>query len=157
MAFYYAKEKRKFDHEWEQLREEYEAAGMLEKDIQELYEFDLQWFRSSRRFINHTQNLPAETNEGEDGGKQSSLIRKFSSFSTNFDESQLGGRYGWIENIGDRRLLDKLRKLSVDDMELLTLIAIEEYNQTEVSRLLGCSQKNISLKIGRIKKFLKNI
>lgn len=157
MAFYYAKEKREFDHEWEQLREEYEAAGMLEKDIQELYEFDLQWFRSRRRFINHTQNLPAETNEGEDGGKQSSLIRKFSSFSTNFDESQLGERYGWIENIGDRRLLDKLRKLSVDDMELLTLIAIEEYNQTEVSRLLGCSQKNISLKIGRIKKFLKNI
>lgn len=124
MAFYYAKEKREFDREWEKLRSEYTTAGMSGEDIDKLYAFDWDWFCSRRRFINHTQGLPAENIEGEDSAEQSSLIRKFPSFSISLDE---------------------------------TLITIEGYNQTETARLLGCSQKNISLKMTRIKKVLKNI
>ena len=155
MAFYYAKEKREFDWEWEQLRREYEAAGMSEENIQALYDFDWQWFCSRRRFMDHTQSLPAETIDGEDSREQSSLIRKFASFSVCFDEFQLGGRYGWVEEIEDSKLLDKLRKLSDDDLELLTLIAIEGYSQSELARMGFEKQYKLSRRITRIKKFLK--
>lgn len=155
MAFYYAKEKREFDREWEQLRREYEAAGMSEQDIQALYDFDWQWFCSRRRFINHTQSLPAETIDGENSQAQSSLLRKFASFTISLDESQIGGRYGWIEEVEDSQLLDKLRRLSADDLELLTLIAIEGYTQVEIAQLRSCSKNAISKKFIRIKKSLE--
>lgn len=155
MAFYYAKEKQKFDWEWEQLRREYKAAGMTEETIQALYDFDWQWFCSRRRFDNHTQSLPTEAIEGEDDPEQSSLVRKFASFSINLDESKIGGRYGWIEDIEDRQLLDKLRKLSGDDLELLTLIVIEGYSQSELDRMGFEKQYRLSRQISRIKKFLE--
>lgn len=157
MAFNYAKEKREFDREWEKLRREYESAGMTTETIDKLYAFDLEWFNSRRSFINHTQGLPSETVPGEDEQERSSLIRKFASFSVALDESAMGGRYGWVEEIEDAGLSDKLRRLSRDDLELLTLITIEGYSQTETARLQGCSQKNISMKMSRIKKFLKKI
>ena len=92
MAFNYAKEKRDFDREWSKLRDEYKAEGMTTADIEELYKFDLNWFCSRRRFMNHTQSLPTEVIEGEDSREQSSLLRKFATFSVSLDESAMGGR-----------------------------------------------------------------
>lgn len=155
MAFYYAKEKREFDREWEKLRSEYTTAGMSIEDIDKLYAFDWDWFCSRRRFINHTQSLPAENIEGDESVEQSSLIRKFSSFSVNLDETLMGGRYGWVEEVEDAHLADKLRQLSLEDLELLTLIAIDGYAQAEIARIRGCSKNAISKKIIRIKNNLK--
>lgn len=155
MAFNYAKERREFDREWERLRREYEAAGMTTEHIDKLYAFDLDWFNSRRSFFNHTQELPGEAIGGEDGKERSSLIRKFASFSVCLDESLMGGRFGWVDEIEDARLADKLRRLSVEDLELLTLLAIEGYTQIEAARMKGCSQNAISKKYLRIKKVLK--
>ena len=155
MAFNYAKEKRDFDREWSKLRDEYKAVGMTTADIEELYKFDLNWFCSRRRFMNHTQSLPAEVIEGEDSREQSSLLRKFAAFSVSLNESAMGGRYGWMEEIDNPRLLDKLRKLSHEDLELLTLLSIDGYTQTEIALSKGCSQNAISKKYLRIKKVLK--
>lgn len=97
MAFIYTKEKQKFDREWAKLRNEYQAAGMSAQDIDALYAYDWRCFCSRRKFINHTQNLPSDTIEDEDGKDRkdrSSLILKFTSLSVNFDESEIGGRYG---------------------------------------------------------------
>ncbi len=154
MAFYYAKEKRKFDREWEKLRSEYTTAGMSQEDIDKLYAFDWDWFCSRRRFLNHTQRLPAENIEGDDSAEQSSLIQKFDSFSVSLDETLMGGRYGWVEEIEDAQLLNKLRRLSRADLELLTLL-MEGYKQPQIAQLQGCSQSNISQKITRIEKLLK--
>lgn len=128
MAFNYAKERREFDREWERLRREYEAAGMTTEHIDKLYAFDLDWFNSRRSFFNHTQELPGEA---------------------------MGGRFGWVDEIEDARLADKLRGLSAEDLELLTLLAIEGYTQTEAARMKGCSQNAVSKKYLRIKKVLK--
>lgn len=155
MAFYYAKEKYKFDQEWEKLRGEYEAAGMCQKDIELLYSFDWEWFCSRRRFMEHTQNLPAETIESENREGRSSLIRKFSSFSIDLDEAMIGGRYGWVEEIEDVSLAVRLQKLSSEDLELLTLIAMEGYSQTELGKKFNCNQSVLSRKIKRIKEFLR--
>lgn len=40
MGFNYAREKRKFDKEWEQLHQEYAAAGMSEAAIAQMKAFD---------------------------------------------------------------------------------------------------------------------
>ena len=42
MGFNYAKERTKFDREWDKLRREYEAAGMIPATIEEMYQYDLQ-------------------------------------------------------------------------------------------------------------------
>jgi len=155
MAFYYAKEKRDFDCEWDKLRAEYRSAGMPEESIDALYQFDLQWFCSRRRFSNHNQSLPSEVIDSEDDYTQSSLIRKFASFAVNLDETLIGGRYGWIESVEDEQLLEKLKRLSQEDLALLTLIAIDGYKQAEIARIRGCSKNAISKKFIKIKKFLE--
>lgn len=155
MAFDYRKEKLQFEREWARLRKEYEAAGMPPEDIDALHEFDWEWFCSRRRFVNHTQELPGERITGEEGAERSSLIRRFEAFSAALDESLMGGRCGWVEDIEDSALLDKLRRLSGDDLELLTLLVIEGYSQVEAARIRGCSQNAISKKYLRIKKVLK--
>ncbi len=54
MGFYYAAEKKRFERKWAKLRREYEAAGMNPADIQLLYEYDLEYFRSHRTYMSHT-------------------------------------------------------------------------------------------------------
>ena len=49
MGFNYAKERRKFEAEWRNLRREYEQAGMDPDTVETLYRFDLDEFRSRRR------------------------------------------------------------------------------------------------------------
>ena len=63
--FNYGLEKKKFDSEWLRLKREYEAAGMEESAIQEMYEFDLKSFRRRRVDAVHEQSydisFPATT------------------------------------------------------------------------------------------------
>ena len=76
MGFYYATERKRFEREWDKLRKEYEAAGMLQETIQLLYEFDLEVFRSQRTYVNHTQAMPSEY-INSDEMEHSTLFRKF--------------------------------------------------------------------------------
>lgn len=156
MAFIYQLEKRKFEREWEQLRNEYEAAGMPQETIDQLYIFDWEWFCSRRSYENRNQALPAESVVSEDGEEQSSLVNKFKGFSVELDESLMGGRHGWMEQIENPQLVDKLRKLSEGDLELLTLVAIEGYSQSELERMGFEKQYKISRRMARITKFLEN-
>lgn len=57
MGFNYGLEKRKFTEEWKKLYREYKAAGMSEKDIQDIYAFDLNVFRKNRTECQRTQPL----------------------------------------------------------------------------------------------------
>lgn len=157
MGFNYAKEKRAFLKEWACLRSEYEAAGMSEKAIKELYAFDWEWFCNRRSFANHSQELPLERIDDEDEQNRSALMIKFDSMRTTFDESTFAGRFAWVDTIEDATLTDKLKQLSSEDLDLLTLIVMDGYRQPQIAVIMGCSQSNISQKVSRIKKYLKNI
>ena len=61
MSFNYAREKRMFDREWEQLHKEYAAAGMSEAAIAQMKAFDWGWFCSRRVYSDHIQALPEES------------------------------------------------------------------------------------------------
>ena len=109
-----------------------------------------------RNYENHTQPLPDTYLGDETDGQRSRLLDKFSSLSMTFDEGDFPGRYAWVSAIEDAVLARRLSKISSEDLELLTLYAIEGHTQKEIALLLRRNQSVISRKINRIKNFLKN-
>ena len=151
MGFNYAKERTKFDREWDKLRREYEAAGMIPATIEEMYQYDLQFFNSCRRYHSHVQQLPSDYVSDGSESENSTLHQKFSALSVSFDETDMLGRYGWVDTIDAPQMVDALKKLSPQDLELLTRYVIDGYSQTELARQYGISQKHINKKLQRIK------
>lgn len=149
MGFHYAREKQKFDAEWERLSAWYRAEGMSPEAIKELYQYDWAVFCRQRSFENRTQPLPEEP--------ASVLHREFSQLTTVMTDTDLRGRYDWIESLEDEELAGRLKKLSEDDRELLTQIVMDGLTKAEVARLRGVTRQSINDKIQRIKKFLKKV
>lgn len=155
MGFNYAKERRKFEAEWRKLRREYEQAGMTPDAIDALYDFDLDGFRSRRRYETWTQPMP-DGYPSEDRVGTPSLRKNYKRLSTTFDEADFSGETAWLDTIEDPALLKRLRKLSKKDLELLRFLVLEEHTQEELARKWHCSQSSISNHFLRIKKFLRN-
>lgn len=72
-----------------------------------------------------------------------------------FDENQSTDRFAWVEYIEDEALYERLRSLSFNDLELVTMIAMEGYTQAEVARIRDVSRSAITQQMQKIKKFLK--
>lgn len=72
MNFNYSYEKKKFEQEWKKLEREYKQAGMSDKDIQTMKEFDMEYFRLNRNTVLHTCDLQdsedIENNGNDDFG-----------------------------------------------------------------------------------------
>jgi len=153
MSFNYAKEEQAFLEKWRKLSAEYIGAGMTVEDTWEMYNFDRELFCKERTYIRHNQELPAETITEE--SSESSLVNRYPELTVHFDESEFSGRFAWIEAVDDAVLAGKLKALSAPDLDLLTLIAIEGYNQADAARKMDCARNTISKKIARIKRFLK--
>ena len=154
MGFNYAKERRKFEAEWRQLRKEYKDAGMDEYAIEQLYLFDLKAFCAGRVYAIHTQQMP-DMYIAENLADHSNLLKKFKNLSVTFDETEFHSRYAWIETVEDSHLSVLLRKLPQRDLELLTFLVIEGHTQQELAEKWHCSQRLISKRLQYIKKFLK--
>ena len=153
MGFNYAKERRKFEAEWKKLRQEYKQAEMDAHAIEQLYLFDLGVFCSERSYLNHTQQMPDMYIVG-DSSDHSSLLKKFENLSVTFDEAAFHDRYAWVETIDDSHLSALIRKLPQRDLELLTFLVIEGHTQQELAEEWHCSQRLISKRLQKIKKFL---
>ena len=61
-----------------------------------------------------------------------------------------------IRGIEDEKLLFALENLNDEDLEILTLYVYEGYNTVELSKAYRIAQQNISKRILKITKFLKN-
>lgn len=155
MGFNYGKEKALFDREWNRLRKQYKDLDMSDTAIQKLYDFDLSWFRMRRVYENHVQMLPEEEIDEQNSETRSNLFKMYSSLSSEFDENYLSGRYAWVETISDAKLAKTIRGLALEELELLTLIAIEGYTQREIACRMSCSQNAISKRLIKIKGVLK--
>lgn len=154
MGFNYAREKRKFDEEWEQLQREYADAGMDEEAIAQMKEFDWRWFCSRRSYDNHNQPLPEEKDLQEN--RNTVLFRKFPNLSVDFDMQKLSEKYAWMQELWDEIMYQRLSGLSKKDLDLITLIAIEGYTKAEVAKIWGCSRSAITQRMNKIKKILGN-
>jgi DNA-directed RNA polymerase specialized sigma24 family protein len=127
------------------MAEEYRAAGMTEEQIAEIAAFDLEVLRSDRRFYRHTQSL-CPGGQGPEEAPEPSY---------DGSEPTLSGRLDWLEEIGDPALLELLKELSPEMLELLTLFVFEGYNQKQIARYLCCAKQNVSTKLLRLRRFLR--
>ncbi len=125
--------------------EEYRAEGMTEEQIAEIAAFDRAALRSDRRFYRHTQALHPGL------GPLESVPEP----SYDGSECRLSGRMDWVEELDDRVLLEAIRDLKPDMLEILTLYVFEGYSQTEIARRLGCTPQNISCRLVRLRRFLR--
>lgn len=135
MAYSYAKEKRKFDAEWKQKALWYRKEGMSEEDIEAMHSFDLAQFNRDRAY--ESRRRPLETACG------SCYVQKSAE------------RYGWVDEISNPKLAERLHGLSGVDLELLTLIAIEGKTHKEVASVLSCSRQYITKQLAQIRKNFK--
>lgn len=155
MGFNYAAEKKKFETLWARLRREYRAAGMSDAAIQKMHDFDWEVFKQERIYRLHTQDLgigifDEHSAEQED---KSALMKKFLESVSRWDDYTTASRYGWIEEVDDPSIYKQLQALRKADLELLTLIVVDGFSQTEIAAVLECSPQNI---FGRLKK-IRNI
>jgi len=91
----------------------------------------------------------------DESDERSSLFQKYETLSVAFSESDFYGRYDWIQAIDNQELAGKLRQLSNEDLELLTLLVIYERTQPEIAALFGISQIGILKRIERGKKYFQ--
>ena len=154
MGFNYAAEKKKFETLWARLRREYRATGMSDAAIQKMHDFDWEVFKQERIYRLHTQDLgigifDEPSAEQED---KSALMKKFLESVSRWDDYTTASRYGWIEEVDDPSIYKQLQALRKADLELLTLIVVDGFSQTEIAAVLRCSPQNI---FGRLKKIRK--
>lgn len=151
-------ERRKFEAEQKKLAEEYRALGMSEEQIQIMYEFDLEQFRSERRCRIHTQSfLPEDFDEDEDDNEKLSIFEKFREvLTTSIEDSYCKSRYWWVEEIEDEELAGRVRKLTSEEIEILTLVVFDGYSQVESAKKMGIPYRTFKHKMQKIKKILKN-
>ena len=153
MSFNYGQEKRKFEKEWAKTAAWYARAGMDKDSIEEIRRFDWNLFCKERTYSNHTQVLPNEIADESD--ERSVLFQKYEVLSVTFSESDFHERYDWIQAIENQKITSKLRQLSNEDLELLTLLVIYERTQREIAALFGISQVGILKRIERVKKLFQ--
>ena len=85
------------------------------------------------------------------------LFQKFDTLSTRLDsQGHYASRYGWILDVEDESLSQRLRELPPEDLELLTLLVIDGYRQADIARMKGCSRSAVSQRMKKIIIFLKN-
>lgn len=154
MAWNNGLERKRFDEEQEKLAAEYRAAGMTEEQIEQMHQFDLKVFNSTRRFFEHNQQSSEVVLEEIDDDKSPLFKKYLSALSVDLDSTNIKDRYWWIEEIENPQLLTAIKELSVDEIEFVTQIVFEELTQEEIAKVLGVSQAAVSQKL---KKILKNL
>lgn len=64
-------------------------------------------------------------------------------------------RFGWLSALEDETLYNKLRALSDKDLELLTLLCVDGFQQADIARRMNCSRNAVHKRLKKIKKILK--
>ena len=158
MGWNNAYETKKFEAKQKKQAEEYRALGMTEEQIQIMYEFDLEQFRSERRNRMHTQPLQVEEFEEKDADESDNTLLNefFDELTCTIEISGDKSRYWWVEEIDNPNLVRNIKRLSTEQLELLTLVVIDGYGQAEIAELMKVSQPAISQRLATIKKILKS-
>ena len=139
MGFNYAREKRKFDEEWNEKERWYRESGLSEDAIREMYEYDWSEFNSTRKFYRHgDDDVDVESIAEEDADAIDKALSE-----------------EWIELLETPNLVRKVRKLSADYIEIIDLMVRENLTQKEIAGRMNCSQQNIAKQIEKIRKLLR--
>ena len=83
------------------------------------------------------------------------MMKKFLESVSRWDDYTTASRYGWIEEIGDQRLVRVLKRLSISEKELLTKYCIEDKTQQEIAAEMGFSQRAVGKQLQQLKNFFR--
>lgn len=144
--------RRIFYTKWDKLREEYRAAGMTEDAIQKMYEYDLAVFNDDRAHHRYDVEIPT----ADDSENQSNYVEYERATTVTDTYHETKTRFAWVGEIENTRLQSALEDLSEDDLLLVSMYVYEGYDTVEISKVFGTIKQNISKKIRRISKFIKN-
>ena len=153
MAWNNAKRRMKFEAGEARFAEKCRALGMNEEAIAEIYASDLREFNNTRRFYERNRQIPDDAFEKVDEGTCPLSERYLERFSTTIEKSDKS-RFWWIDEIDDAGLAERLKTLTPEEIELVTLYAYEGFTQSEISRMLGISQMAVSKRIAKVRKKL---
>ena len=151
MKFNYEHEKRILEKEWMYIEKQCLEIGIAKDEIERVKADEWEAFRRERSFRYFTVHFPEE--EYMDGSHplEVKYPEKFYREDTYFQT----GRYDWVESISNPELLDKVKGLTLKQLDILTQYVIEERNQAEIAKKLGVSQAAVSQQINTIIKKLK--
>jgi len=152
MSYNSGNARRIFYTKWNKLREEYRAAGMKEDAIQKLYEYDLAVFNNDRAHHRYDVEIPTADNSEN----QSDYVEYERATTVTDTYHETKTRFAWVGEIESTCLQSALENLSEDDLLLVSMYVYEGYNTVEISKAFGTTKQNISKKIRRISKFIKN-
>lgn len=141
MSYNHGLEEKKFKEQWQKTTEEYRKAGMTEKQIAAIYEFDREVFKSDRRFKERTVGLFDNEN--------SKTLMVYDDYSAN-------NRYGWINEIEDMEVYSQIMSLPEIWREAFTMYIFDGYTQKKISSILLRNQSNMSRAIDKITEILRN-
>ena len=152
-------ETKKFEARQKKQAEEYRALGMTEDQIQAMYEFDLEQFKSERRHRMHTQPLQVEEFEENDADESDNTLLNefFDELTCTIETSGDKSRYWWVEEIDDSETVKKIKSLSERDLEILTLMVIDELTHEEIANIMGVCVRTIERVNARFKNLFKKI
>ncbi len=139
MGFYYATEKAKFDEKWKKLEDWYRKSGMSEDAIREMREYDWNELKARRRYENKRDESGADIEE----------------IAEPETERKTSGRYGWIEDLNNTALVLKLRKLTPHELEIITLLIVDDLTQQQAAEKMGIPYRTFKYQLKKIKDFLK--
>lgn len=149
--------KRNLKKELASIRKIFESENLPIELYEEYEKLLLSQYKSDRCYAEHTQEfLLSKFEEDLEDESESALYEKFEvQLTTTIEDSIHKSRYWWVEEIDDYELAHKIKQLSTDDLELITLYVFDGYNESEIADRQGCKKQNIQQKIQRIKNFLK--
>lgn len=152
-------ERKMFAKRQKKQAEEYRALGMTEEQIQAMYEFDLEQFKSERRHRMHTQPLQVEEFEENDADESDNTLLNefFDELTCTIETSGDKSRYWWVEEIDDSETVKKIKSLSERDLEILTLMVIDELTHEEIAKIMGVCVRTIERVNARFKNLFKKI
>lgn len=157
--FNYAREKREFDRRWAILEKEYREAGMPEADIQEMHDYDFGIFRRRRSWATYetpfSELLPDDTSNEEMNIESPTIGERLLAEDT-YQLVTTDAHLFWINELTNADLVEQLLQMSKRDLSILSAYVFEGKKQKEIADYYGFSQSDISQKLSRIKKFLKN-
>ena len=178
MRFPYGKNRRTMEKEHSEMAVICREENKSEEMIEQIHDLLLRQLNRDRAYITHTQPYECYDSWGksknstqtqnrqqlEDEGSdiidegRSPLLKKFSAqLSVTQGEICEWGRMDWIEDLDTVEIIVWVKEQSEKDIELLTLLSVDELKQKEVAEMWGVSDAAISKRMKRIRESLAKV
>lgn len=138
-------ERKRFEKKLKKQREEYKKQGMTDAQIEKIEKKDWEIYRSDRCYYSHTQPLEFE-DDNFDKEDCTPLCKFFSEELCDYIHPDYSNPHWWIDEIEDEHILRQIKKLNLEEIEVLTLVVFEGLQRKEAALVLGISVDSVDRK-----------